>query len=64
MDKSISDMKTMGGEGDGPSGYTCSAGDSLGQYRIIRALGRGGMGEVYEVEHTVLRRHYALKVAP
>ena len=36
----------------------------LGQYRIVRLLGRGGMGEVYEVEHTVLRRRYALKLLP
>jgi len=39
-----------------------SVGQSFGQYTVIRLLGRGGMGEVYEVEHTVLRRHYALKV--
>jgi serine/threonine protein kinase len=39
-------------------------GDHLGQYRIIRLLGRGGMGQVYEVEHEVLRKRYALKVLP
>ena len=31
-------------------GYTLSPGDTLGQYKIIRPLGKGGMGEVYEVE--------------
>jgi len=36
----------------------------VGQYRIIRLLGRGGMGEVYEVEHTTLGRRYALKLLP
>ncbi len=36
----------------------------LGQYRIVRLLGRGGMGEVYEVEHAVLHRRYALKLLP
>jgi len=34
---------------------------TFGQYRILRLLGRGGMGAVYEVEHTVLRKIYALK---
>jgi eukaryotic-like serine/threonine-protein kinase len=31
-------------------------------YRAIGSLGRGGMGEIYEVAHTVLKRHFALKV--
>lgn len=42
--------------------YTLSPGDALGQYKIIRSLGRGGMGEVYEVEHQVLRKRFALKM--
>jgi eukaryotic-like serine/threonine-protein kinase len=51
--------------GDSASGgYTLSVGQTLGQYRIVRPLGRGGMGEVYEAEHQVLRRSYALKLLP
>lgn len=45
-------------------GNTLAAGSTLGQYRIIRLLGRGGMGEVYEAENVVNRKHYALKVLP
>ena len=33
----------------------------FGVYRVVRLLGRGGMGEVYEVEHPQLGVHYALK---
>ena len=41
-----------------------SPGDLFGQYKIIKLLGRGGMGEVYEVEHTTLEKRYALKILP
>ena len=34
---------------------------AFGAYRVVRQLGRGGMGEVYEVEHPQLGVHYALK---
>lgn len=37
------------------------AGQELGGYRVIRPLGHGGMGSVYEVEHIKLGVHYALK---
>jgi serine/threonine protein kinase len=35
---------------------------TLGEFRIIRELGRGGMGVVYEAEQSTLHRHIALKV--
>ena len=38
-----------------------SPGDSFGDYKVIRLLGKGGMGAVYEVEHVELGVHYGLK---
>ena len=33
-----------------------------GRYEVVREIGKGGMGTIYEVRHKKLKRSFAMKV--
>jgi serine/threonine protein kinase len=51
------------GPGSEPTGQLLRPGETLGDFRVVRLIDKGGMGEIYEAEQVRLkRRRVALKV--
>ncbi len=50
--------------GAAPSGLSTMTAERIGEYELLRPIGRGGMGTVFEARHVRLDKRVALKLLP
>ena len=62
---SLGEMNTLGDNRSYKAGkQLLFTGDNIAEYKVIKHLGSGGMGQVYLVENIHMHKQYALKVLP
>ena len=64
VQKTISESGTEAQQVNPLASGSVSVGSMLGPYQIVRKVGQGGMGAVYEARHTKLKKTVAVKVLP